>query len=632
MIAFFEVINTSAPHIYHSALPVSPQTSIIRDRYKKYARPLTRVIWGLPTLWEPTVATMYWDASVGAVAWSPCSRFIATARSGPSTVQLLDAATLGLLHVFQPTNGWLGSGSLLSFSPDSRSLTLHAVEAIITWDVQTGGEAANIQTGRKAANIPTAKYEDGFSSTYSIDGRFFALLSKDRLDNRFHLTSYDLLLGTRTDHFRALTGPIAPQIWTHGGCIRFATVKNRSITISEVGFASTYPPVEVESFPAPDGIAHANEFLFLPALSRLAFVLIGAIEVWDAQNSRTLLECTETASNMTFSADGHLFAYAANLQEVLVWKESAAGYELHQQLPFTPPSNGELILSPSGRSILMASQSIYLSSTADPTLPLFSISKFDLRVGFTLAFSPDESLAAIARKLGNTITVVNLTSGDRRLVIETDITIRALGVTGSTLVAVGGGKVVAWTIPTGDDVFNALTNINDSVRTTILDQPGLSSGDLFTSASISPSRNFIAGVGGFGDSGDLRVYDVSTGRCLGGVETGEVGTPRFTPDGCEVWIVDPSTPGGWAIVEDEESSLIKLEPLESTACPPGVLPWRSSRGHYVHDGWVMNSARERVLWLPHRWRSGELDMEWNRLFLGLLHRELPGAVILEVCD
>ena len=59
-----------------------------------------------------------------------------------------------------------------------------------------------------------------------------------------------------------------------------------------------------------------------------------------------------------------------------------------------------------------------------------------------------------------------------------------------TLIVVGDGKVVAWTIPTGDHVFGAQANINGSVWTTILDQ-SRSSGGLFSSASISPGRNRI---------------------------------------------------------------------------------------------------------------------------------------------
>ena len=566
---------------------------------------------------------MYSDNVVDAVAWSPCNRFTAVARLKPEMVQLLDAATLGLLDVFQLPSGWLGDRPLLSFSPDSRSLTLYIRGRIITWDLQTGGETANFR----------AECEDGSSSTYSIDERLFAVLSRDRSDNTFHITAYDLLLGTRTTHFHALTGRVAPPIWTHGECIQFATVKNRTITVSEVGFSSTHTPIEVESFPAPDRIARARDYLFLPALSRLAFTLRKAVEVWDAQGSRILLECTgNDVSMMSFSTDGRLFAYAANWgQEVHVWKESATGYELHQRLPSTPLIVENLVLSPSGRSIIMASQSIYLLSTAGPILSLSGIStQFTWWTSFALAFSPDGSLAAIARELENTITVVNLKSGDRRLVIETDMTTRALGMTGSTLVAVGDRKVVAWTVPTGDDVFNARRNTNDSIRTTILDQPGWSFHDLLDSASISPGCNRIA-VAGFRSPGYLRIYNISTGKYLGGIKT-TVGTPRFTPDGCEVWVVNLSSMEGWKIVENEGTGLIELEPLEGIACPSGVVPWRSSRGHHVHDGWVLNPTQERILWMPHRWRSGEWDRKWGGRFLGLLHHELPEVVILEICD
>ena len=87
---------------------------------------------------------------------------------------------------------------------------------------------------------------------------------------------------------------------------------------------------------------------------------------------------------------------------------------------------------------------------------------------------------------------------------------------------------------------------------------------------------------------------------------------------------------GWAVVENEGSGFIELETLESAACPPGVFPGRSSRGHQVHDGWVLNSAQERILWLPHHWRSA--GREWCGRFFGLLHEELLEAVILELCD
>ena len=624
MIAFFEVINTSAPHIYHSALPLSPRTSIVHNRYKQCARPLTRVVWGAPASWEQGIVTTYGDGPMAAVAWSPCSRFIAIATHRCRMVQLLDAATLWLLDVFRPPNDQPSAFPSLSFSPNSRSVTLYARGRILTWDLQTGGQVADFP----------AEFEDISSSTYSMDGRFFAVSSKSPFKGPVSITAYDLLLGTRTDHSHASTGCVVPPIWTHGGCIRFATVETRSITISEVEPASERAPVEVVSFPAPDRIAHADEYLFLPALSRLAFVLREAVEVWDAQHSRTLLECTEDhVCMMSFSADGHLFAYVVDLGEgVRVWKESATGYELHQQLPPGAYPVAHLVLSPSGKSIIMARPAIHLLSTADPTLLRSTVPTQSSKWSNILAFSTDEPLVAIARKWGNIITVVDLKSDYQRLAVQTGTGIEVLGVAGSILIAADRVNMIAWAIPTGDRVCNAWVNRSNSVWTAILDQPGLSPTILFASASISLGRNHIAVASCHQGPGYLTIYDTSTGEYLGGIELGE-GTPQFTPDGREVWVVGPHSARGWAIVEKERSGLVVLEPLESTARPPVFRRRSSSREHHVHDGWVLNSAQERILWLPNHWRSEELDREWSGRFLGLLHSDLPEAVILELaCD
>ena len=279
----------------------------------------------------------------------------------------------------------------------------------------------------------------------------------------------------------------------------------------------------------------------------------------------------------------------------------------------------------------MASTSIYLLSTAGPTHPLSSIPA-PSETPFVLAFSTNGLSAAIAREQENIITVLNLRSGDCRLTIETGMEIRTLGVTGSTLIAVSDRRVVAWTMPVGDDVFNARANINDSIWTAILGRQRLSDPDSFDYISISPCCSRIAVAEDLAGDRNLSIYDISTGERLGDIGMEKEGTPWFTPDGCEVWVVDSFSAGRWAIVEDEESDLIGLKPLKSTAFPPEVSPWGSSSGHHVHDGWVLNSTRERILWLPHHWRSEERWRRWNGQLLGLLHKELPEVVILELCD
>src|ERR1700743_3257421 len=74
---FFEVITTSAPHIYHSALLLCPRESIVRRLYGPQVKPMARVILGLPTSWDPSVAATRFPGKIFITAWSPCSKFIA---------------------------------------------------------------------------------------------------------------------------------------------------------------------------------------------------------------------------------------------------------------------------------------------------------------------------------------------------------------------------------------------------------------------------------------------------------------------------------------------------------------------------------------------------------------------------
>ncbi|KAF9642892.1 hypothetical protein BDM02DRAFT_3069542, partial [Thelephora ganbajun] len=131
---FFEVIDESAAHIYHSALPASPRTSMVRKLYERHANPMARIVHGLPDSWNPATVTK--KRSCDAAAWSPCGRFIAISNSDLRT-EIMDAATLKRLAILEFRRG--GTQELI-FSPDARLLTSFNVrpENFITWDVQTG--------------------------------------------------------------------------------------------------------------------------------------------------------------------------------------------------------------------------------------------------------------------------------------------------------------------------------------------------------------------------------------------------------------------------------------------------------------------------------------------------------------
>jgi len=242
-------------------------------------------------------------------------------------------------------------------------------------------------------------------------------------------------------------------------------------------------------------------------------------------------------------------------------------------------------------------------------------------------------LAAFVRHGGNTVIILDLQSGNPRLVIDTGVGVVGLGMTESTIVVVGEGKIVAWNLVVG----KVRVNVNDSVRITTLGTSPVSGlGQAITSISVSPGLSCIA-ISGFVEgswSMGLGIYDVSTGRFLAFTRTTSLLRPYFTPDGCEIWgvCVADSSVKRWKIIKDTESDDEKLQPLPSLSLSrtTGVLPWRSFRGYEIaHDGWVLSLNQKRLSWLPHLWRSKEWHRTWSGQFLGLQHNQLPEIVILE---
>ena len=649
VLAFFEVINTSAPHIYHSALPLSPGKSTTYEMHKKYASPLVRVIQGMPVSWEPAVATTDIDLNLREIAWSPCNRFIVAVTM--NLVEILDAVTLSRLSIFSFRSSYpfFDGRSPLDFSPDNRCLTLFTGPKVVTWDLQTGGLLSAIPSGLYQYTIP-------ISSKHSKDGKMVAVAYKywnnDKYD--YFIYTYNLLSEAHVGSRQVLEGWIPYPIWTHDEYLRFATIDPSSIRIWQSPFTLEHPPVEVTSLPFPDGITLPNQFLFLPSLFRLAFIDVPehTIQVWDLKTLKLLLK-SELALDPpyawmpqvagspcgSFNSDGRFFA-CTNNAEVCVWKESPAGYLLHQRFPFFihHPSPGPQ-LSPNGEStVIPVSRKIHRLHTRDQDLSLPSVAtEGSHRRSFTLGFSADERLAAFGRQEENMVTVIDLQSGEPRWIVNMGVKIDCLRMAGSTVVVFGEEKIVTWNLLGGDCTFNA--SIHDVVRTTFLDfsSPFHNQGRPWY-MSISPDLSRIVAARVLPGTVDsvLQVYNVSTGLCLASIPVCGQTKPRFSQDGREVWAGYNFFAEEWEeckIIEDSESGAVELH-LQGTPGPEHGVFRESSSGHAVTDsGWVLSPSQKRLLWLPHRWRT---DFEWNRAwggrFLGLLHGELSKAVVLEFLE
>ena len=597
-----------------------------------------RVIHGLPVSWGPNVTTVYHEEFKGEVAWSPCSRFIAVAKT--RAVEVLEAATLKRVHKFEtpasPTT------PLLSFSPDSRYLIQFSEGELARWDLQTGDPLGAIPSGLDASPV------NPFSSTYSVDGRAVAVAWRAQPDNGTFITTYDLVSMTYSRSYHPPGTRIITPIWTHGECLRFATVKRGSIAVWESQFTSTGEPAEVESLPAPEKITDGEYFLFLPALSRLAFTLRGTISVWDAKMSEFLLESgsiqasqdSQTtdpprfSSGSSFSSDGRFFACMTVDREVYVWKEFPWGSYLllHQKLRFsTAIVRARPILSPSGESVIASIRpTIHLWTTQDQILSSNLSTQQDGQK-FTLTLSPNETLVAFARKRGTIVTLLDLRSSEPRLIIDADGEVLCLGMTDDTIVVVCAKKIVTWNVTAENCTLDAKANISDSIRTTRF---SLGSAHILY-ASLSPDLSCVVILASPLTLGPnrLSICDVSTGREFMSVTTA-CAQPKFTRGGHQLWDASCFPVEGWKIVQHAEFNFVGFECLTPAEYPSDVVfPWQSTHGYKVaDDGWILSPAQKRLLWLPHGWRSHERDRLWSGRFLGLLHGGLPEVVILEFLD
>ena len=628
VLAFFSVISLSAPHIYHSALPLSPPTSIIHELYKEHASPFFRVVKGVADSWQQASATATFDGSKGKVVWSPCNRFVAALHE--LSVEVVDSVTLNQLGIFQCIYE-NGGNELLGFSPDSHCLTLVGTYGTISWDLQTGGPLSAIPS-EEPSLAP-------YSFTHSNDGKAVAVAYRGRntQTNLISISTYNLLSGTRissTNH--SLKGRFIYPIWSHDNeYFQFATIDQKSITIWKSPFSLEHPAVEDESLPIPDEIASeiasGDDFLFLPALSRLAFILNCTVKVWDAKGSKLLFKYDHVPPVLTsFSSDGHFFAHFKTFNEVCVWEESTTGYVLHQLFSFSYNRfSSQLQLSPNGKSIIVPIDSkIHRMDTRNQISCGSSFSTGYFKN--LLDFFPNENLAASAQQRDNIVTILDLKSGEPRSIINVGIKIDCLGITGGTIIVVGGEKAITWNLSGRNHTVNA--GINESMQTITLHyQPSTPGYRDPSGVSISPDFSHIVVSKFHIVLNYLEVYDASTGNFLAETET-KFDRLYFSPDGCNIWASDYYTFHGqqYKINKDGETGHIWLEAIEAES-PLIVSPWKPPCYHEVtEDGWILSPTKKRLLWLPHDWRVAYENRVWGEQFLGLLpNDELSEMVILE---
>ena len=230
---FFEVINVSATHLYHSALELSPLSSTVQKfYYHQRSQSSPRVVIGIADSWEPTSANS--KKHYLSSTWSPCGNFVAVAAE--EVIEIWDALTLKLLSTPHST-GVTRFKYGLAYSPYGHSLASFSDTGIIIWDTQTGGEATKI-----GFNVT----DTGADLVWLLDGQAICTIPHE--PGAFPLYIHDVTSGTTLSP-GTLYSTNEPCIWAHDKSFQIAVSKGdqkaQTIEIFEVGATLT----KIKSFP-----------------------------------------------------------------------------------------------------------------------------------------------------------------------------------------------------------------------------------------------------------------------------------------------------------------------------------------------------------------------------------------------
>jgi len=588
---FFELINASATHIYHSALELSPLSSIVRKLYY-HQRPLPspRVVIGIPDSWDPSTAASTNHSYYLSSAWSPCSQFVAVVAE--EAVEIWDALTLKLLSTLRPSRVTTRFRHGLAYSPDGRSLAGCSSTGIIIWDTQTGGVIKEVECGITG---------DGLELVWSLDGKAIGIISPPVLET-LTVHTYDVVTGATlsSSTFRSRENPL---LWAHEKSFRIVMAaqgsKGWTIDIFEVGSNLT----KIESFPFR---LNCPFEAFSPTTYRVSLSVAGdrdcdpELFIWDVRNSEVLLQESGHYWHFDFSPDGSFFA-AFTGDRLSVWTYSSGRYTRRREFRQTPTP---LQFSPSSSSILGCAGTLLrvlhldhppAAHTVEPVVAAPTRPQD--------AFSPDGTYIATAYRGKSTVKITNVRSQNPSpsQFVDTDMEISAMVLTGSVLLVKGPDTVVAWLL-TDEGVVDGIFGNTRADRTDSLWEISLRAlaarwarllgrgggdGDRHLEFSVEDEIAAIK-LNGY----VVRTYRTGTGEILESVETPLHLRPTWyhfhnrQRDDCDLYHRD--------LCKNRE----RLE-----------YDWPVSQST-LREGWVKDPEGKHRLWLHARWRSAGNDVDW----------------------
>ncbi|KAF9784575.1 hypothetical protein BJ322DRAFT_852578 [Thelephora terrestris] len=614
---FFEVISESASHIYHSALPLAPTSSIIRKLYSQQVSSVARVVTGTPTSWDLCTAIAGATSEPRHAIWSPCGQYVAASLD--SEIEVRDSTTLEMSYTLK-LPGFKGfHPHFLAFSPEGHLLICAyrdrpvptsmrdfrvswGTGKLVAWDIRTG---VVIKTLDVTLDSPSVQHQ----MLFEFAGRVHTFL-RDGTHN-----AQALCEGQNTSQ----KGQLGPN-WTHEGSVRFVTSLKTGgkLRISIREFRPTPSPSHpvIESYDVP---RHPGQFCFSPVSFHASFVTPVQVIILGVRDSNTLLLTGATEGDQysppgLFSPDGCFFACRTQRGDISVWEKTLAGYTpwsvlqprlLCSWFSFSPTTTSILTWGPGGIQLLRPENHVSRSAP--------KMTRSNPRGGKDLVTSStDGAWIATAQPGGHIITLFDSLSGTPQLSIDAGPEIQDMKFVRNDLLVLGGRRLARWSlVADGAREMEVVSGIPTQMGRVRLSNDG--------------TRVVIFSIA-------VHLYDVESRQISNLPQPGStIQGLRFSPCGSQVRLWSPVSQPFQPSDADRYFVQVEIEGRQLVSSTVHIVKdtWsllsflQSLDGFFIGRGgrWVEDSRGRKVFWLRPDWRVMDADdMIWEgNSLVGSIH-------------